>query len=87
VRLSHRRERRPHRSARRQQLVEFLGRELGEIERRFGDVGHQFAAVHARLDGIDQRLEDFRREVPDHFDEADPVSQFTSVRKETVDSL
>src|SRR3989304_3802996 len=45
-----------------QQLLEFLGRQFTEIDRRFGEVNHRF-------DGTDLRFTELRQEILGHFDE------------------
>lgn len=45
-----------------QQLVEFLGRQFGEVDRRFSQIDHRFAALELRMD---ERF----AEVLGHFDE------------------
>ena len=45
-----------------QQLVEFLGRQFGEIDRRFTE-------TNGRITGLDGRLTELRREILGHFDE------------------
>jgi predicted nucleic acid-binding Zn-ribbon protein len=59
-----------------QQLVEFLGRQFSEIDRRFVGIDQRFLEIDRRFVGIDQRfdemggqLAELRRDVLGHFDE------------------
>ena len=56
-------------SAEYQQLVEFLGRQFTEVDRRFDEVGHRFTEVDRRFDEVDRRFTELRDDVLGHFDE------------------
>jgi chromosome segregation ATPase len=51
-----------------QQLVEFLGRQFTEMDRRFGEVSQRFTAIDRRFDEVDHRFTELRQEMLGHFD-------------------
>ena len=52
-----------------QQLVEFLGRQFTEIDRRFTEVGRGFTEIDGRFDGMQRQIAELRQEMLGHFDE------------------
>jgi chromosome segregation ATPase len=51
-----------------QQLVEFLGRQFTEMDRRFGEVSQRFSEMDRRFDEVDLRFTELRQEMLGHFD-------------------
>jgi len=52
-----------------QQLVEFLGRQFTEMDRRFGEVNQRFTQMDRRFDEVGLGFTELRQEVLGHFDE------------------
>ncbi len=65
-------------SAEYEQLVEFLGRQFTEIDRRFGEVNRRFDEVDGRSGEVYRRLTEMDR----RFDEVD--LRFTELRQEML---
>ncbi|MDP2605343.1 MAG: hypothetical protein Q8S00_22605 [Deltaproteobacteria bacterium] len=75
-----------------QQLVEFLGRQFTEIDRRFDKVDQRFEQIDQRFDKVDQRFEQIDRQfnhiagrfdqVDRRFDEVD--GQIAELRREML---
>jgi chromosome segregation ATPase len=55
-------------SAEYQQLVEFLGRQFTEMDRRFGEVHRRFTEMGRRFDEADLRFTELRQDILGHFD-------------------
>ena len=70
-----------------QQLVEFLGHQFTEIDRRFTEVdrrftqmGHRFDAMEGRFDAVDHQFVELRQETLGHFDPKRNVTQDSQFR-------
>ena len=52
-----------------EQLVQFLGRQFAEVDRRFDLVAGRFDQINLRFDHVDGQIAELRREMLGHFDE------------------